>query len=147
KNNDVQFPNREPLLVGAWYLTVTFTNEEGDTVTFTSMQTYHAGSTQPNRGTMSDRSDSPGNVEGTGSGVWAGSGRRFSTTVENCEYDEHAMLTGRVHVRTATRIESEDHLSARFTVDFILPDGSVVPNVARGTFQATRLKVEPLNHH
>ena len=89
-----------------------------------------------------DRSDSPGNVESSGHGVWVGRGHDFTASFEVFDFDSSGNLLGRPRVRGSFHVDSHDHLIAsKLVVDFIDTSGNVTCNVATATLTGTRIPV------
>jgi hypothetical protein len=61
-------------------------------------------------------------------------------TFEVFIFDENGESVGRVRVRVAITLIGNDNLTANSAVDFIEPDGTVIPNIGSSPFTGTRMK-------
>jgi hypothetical protein len=125
-------------LVGTWRVVVP--TSAGGSPPFEALHTYHGD------GTLSETSSLLGKLnEGPAQGVWKGHDDDFAGTFELFIFDENGASIGRVRVRTAIHLDSRDHLSGRYAVDLLDPNGTVTPDIDGGTFTGTRMRVEPLH--
>jgi hypothetical protein len=121
-------------LVGSWALKVTNTTFG---ITFEDLRTYHADGilTEVNSGHI---------TESAGHGVWARQGNGYADTFVVFEFDSSGNLIGKVRIRTTITLIGADSLTQTWQADFILLDGSVIPNVAQGTGRGSRIRLQTL---
>jgi hypothetical protein len=125
-----------PLIVGTWFIDVPGADGAPG---FQAYQTFGAD------GTFVETSSLLATLsEGPAHGVWSGKKRDYLLTFELFAFDPDHNPVGRVRVRCAIRIINEDNLVADTKVDFIEPDGTVIPEIATGPFTGKRVKVLPL---
>lgn len=123
-------------IVGTWIMTVT----PNDSPTFSSLQTYN------DDGTMTETSSLLAQLDiGSARGVWEGKKNDYDVTFELFVFDPGGEAIGRLRVRSKVRINNDDTLTADGVLDLILPDGTVIPNIASTPFTGTRMKVVPVN--
>ncbi len=121
-------------LVGSWQVNVT--ESAGGLPPFQALQTFHTG------GTLTETSSLLGKgEEGPAHGVWNGRGRDYTSTFQLFVFDPDGNAVGMVQVRSAITLESQDHFTATYAVDFIAPDGTVEAGIDSGTYEGTRLAV------
>jgi hypothetical protein len=124
-------------LVGTWRVVVP--TSAGGSPPFEALHTYH------DDGTLTETSSLLGTLsEGPAQGVWKGHDDDFAGTFELFIFDQNGAPVGKVRVRTAIHLDSRDHLSGRYAVDLLDPNGTVTPDIDSGTFTGTRMRVEPL---
>ena len=130
---------REPAntrIVGTWVITVT---PVGAPV-FSSLQTYNID------GTMTETSSHLAQLaSGPSHGVWQGRRNTYAVTFELFAFDPSGQAVGRIRVRSTVRVTSHDALTADGVVDFIQPDGTVVPNIGSTPFTGSRMKAVSSN--
>lgn len=123
-------------LVGTWVMHVPAAD---GAPAFDALHTY------TNDGTMTETSDLLGQLnEGPAHGVWSGKKNDYLVTFELFVFDENQQPAGRVRVRCAFHLSGEDQLTAQAFVDFIEPDGNVIPNIGATPFTGKRMKVQPV---
>ena len=123
-------------LVGTWVMNVA---GSADAPGFNALQTYNED------GTMTETSDLLAQLlEGPAHGVWSGKKNDYSVTFELFAFDENHQSVGRIRVRVSIHIVNDDNLTAMAAVDFIEPDGTVIPDIGGGPFTGTRVKVLPV---
>jgi hypothetical protein len=78
-------------------------------------------------------------------GNWTRTGnRRFAATIVGQRYNLQGSLLGTFKVRMNLELnEKSSEWSGRFRIEIILPNGNVI-FTSEGTFEATRIEVEPL---
>lgn len=126
-------------IVGTWYVTVPA--GPGPEDDFQALQTFHA------HGTFTETSSLlSGLIEGPAHGVWRkhGSGYDLTFQVLTFEGGVGSLPTGRVQVRCRIVLTDDDHFEAQSEVDVLLPDGTVIPEVASGPFTGVRMQLETL---
>jgi hypothetical protein len=120
-------------LVGTWIINVPASPGGAE---FNALQTFHA------EGTMTETSDLLAKLgEGPAHGAWTGKKRDYQITFELFVFDPDGNSAGRVRVRASIRLTDEDNFTADSAVDFIEPDGNVIPDIGSGPFTGARLKV------
>jgi hypothetical protein len=125
-----------PLIVGTWFIDVP--GADGAP----GFQAYH---TFGGDGTFVETSSLLATLtEGPAHGVWSGKKRDYLLTFELFAFDPDHNPVGRIRVRCAIHIVNEDNLVAETKVDFIEPDGTVIPEIGSGPFTGKRVKVLPL---
>ena len=123
-------------IVGTWVITV---SPIGAPV-FNSLQTYN------DDGTMTETSSHLAQLaSGPAHGVWEGKKNDYAVTFELFAFDPSGEAVGRIRVRSSIRVTSDDTLTADGEIDFIQPDGTVIPNIAIAPFTGTRMKVLSVN--
>ncbi|HSE37661.1 MAG TPA: hypothetical protein VLG74_10185 [Blastocatellia bacterium] len=122
-------------IVGTWVMTVS----PSDSPAFTSLQTYN------DDGTMTETSSLLHQGVGPAHGVWEGKKSDYAVSFELFAFDPSGGPVGRLRVRGRIRMSDNDTLTADGVVDFIQPDGTVIPNVASTPFTGTRIKLVPAN--
>ena len=123
-------------IVGTWVITV---SPIGAPV-FNSLQTYNYD------GTMTETSSHLAQLaSGPAHGVWEGKKSDYDVTFQLFAFDPSGQAVGRIRVRSKIRVSNDDTLTADGTVDFIQPDGAVIPNIASTPFTGTRMKVVRAN--
>lgn len=123
--------------VGTWHIRVPVSDQGFPP--FEALQTYHAG------GTMSETSSNlPALAETPAFGVWAKNGSGYDMTFQLFVFDSAGTSVGRVQVRTFIELVSVDSLKAKTAVDFIDPDGNIVPNIDGGPFFGKRIRPTPV---
>lgn len=123
-------------IVGTWVMTV---SRVGGSV-FNSLQTYN------NDGTMTETSSHLAQLaSGPAHGVWEGKKSDYDVTFELFAFNQSGDAVGRIRVRCEIRVNNDDTLTADGVVDFIQPDGTVIPNIASTPFTGTRMKIVPAN--
>lgn len=128
-NNVVTTPN----LVGTWNVTVF---GQGPTPFF-SMQTFGTG------GTFVDTTSQLGKLgEGPAHGVFQCGTRFCDLSFEIFEFDTGGNYVGKIRLRCLiTPNAASTAFSAQYTVDFIELDGTVIPDIASGTFSGVKQQV------
>jgi hypothetical protein len=133
KAQDVDSKKR---IVGTWVMTVSPIGAPG----FNSLQTYN------DDGTMTETSSHLAQLaSGPAHGVWEGKKSDYAVTFELFAFDPAGQAVGRIRVRSKIRFGNDDTLTADGAVDFIQPDGTVIPNIASTPFTGRRIKVLPAN--
>jgi hypothetical protein len=123
-------------IVGTWVLTVF----PSDSPAFGSLQTYNADGTMTETSSLLPQlSVSPAH------GVWEGKKNDYTVTFEMFAFDQTGETVGRLRVRGRVRVNNDDTLTGDGLLDLILPDGSVIPNIASTPVTGTRRKVVPAN--
>jgi hypothetical protein len=120
-------------IVGSWVITV---SPVGAPV-FSSLQTYSDDGTMTE--TSTDRAIGPAH------GAWEGKKNDYAVTFELFAFNPSGEAVGRLRVRANIHLNNDDSLTGDGVVDFIQPDGTVIPNVAITPFTGTRIKVVPTN--
>ncbi|HRQ42135.1 MAG TPA: hypothetical protein PLD25_29805 [Chloroflexota bacterium] len=130
------FADRSAKLTGAWLIDVAESN--GGLPPFQALQTFHGD------GTFTETSSLlGGGEEGPAHGVWQRlNNNQYSLTFYLFVFDENGEAAGMVRVRAAIQMVDNEHLTAQTAVDFIEPDGTIIPDIDGGPFTGTRLKVE-----
>ena len=122
-------------LVGTWLMTVP---DSPGVPAFSALQTYN------DDGTMTETSSLLGLLnEGPSHGVWDGKKSDYAVTFELFAFDPSGVSVGRIRVRAAIRLINDDNLTADSAVDFIEPDGTVIPNIGATPFTGKRILVLP----
>ena len=122
-------------LVGTWVINVPASPGGAE---FNALQTFHSD------GTMTETSDLLAKLgEGPAHGAWTGKKRDYQITFELFVFDPDRNPAGRVRVRATIRLSDEDNFTADSAVNFIEPNGNVIPDIGSGLFTGTRLKVIP----
>jgi len=124
-------------LTGTWLVDVP--ESDGGFPAFQALHTFH------NDGTFTETSNLlGGGEEGPAHGVWRRiDSTNYALTFYLFVFDENGDAADMVRVRVAIQLIDNDHLTAQTAVDFIEPDGTIIPNIDSGPFTGTRLKVEP----
>lgn len=126
----------EPQLVGTWNVTV-----PGPTPadTFYAMQTFGAG------GTFVETSSLLGHLfEGPAHGVFECRSRGCTLTFEVFEFAPDGSCYGKLRLRSAISLPDFSHFNSNFAVDFVELDGTVIPDLATGSFSGERMQVRGL---
>ena len=122
-------------LVGTWVMLVP---DSPGAPGFSALQTYNAD------GTMTETSSLLALLaEGPAHGVWSGKKSDYQVTFELFAFDETGQSVGRIRVRVSIHLVDEDNLTADAAVDFIEPDGNVIPDIGSTPFTGTRVKLVP----
>lgn len=124
-------------LVGTWKISVA--ESATGLPPFEALQTFNADGTMTETSSLLGKSE-----EGPGHGVWRRQGNKYLSTFYLFVFDENGDSAGMVRVRAQIQLDGPDHLMAQTAVDFIEPDGTIIPNIDSGPFEGTRLKVEPI---
>ncbi len=120
-------------LIGTWNVVV-----PGEPP-FNALQTFHQD------GTFTETSSLLATLtEGPAHGVWEYKRRGAALTFELFAFDPDGNQAGRIRVRCAIRMIDEDNFEADAAIDFIELDGTEVPEIATGSFTASRLKLRGL---
>jgi hypothetical protein len=123
-------------IVGTWVMTVSPVGEPP----FASLQTYN------DDGTMTETSSLHAQLAiGPAHGVWQGKKNDYTVTFELFAFAPSGEAVGRLRVRASIHMSNDDTLSADGVVDFIQPDGTVIPGISSTPFTGTRVKVLPTN--
>ncbi len=123
--------------VGTWHVNVPMSDQGFPP--FEAIHTFHAG------GTMSENSSNFATLtESSALGVWEKNGAGYDMTFQLFVFDSTGASAGRVQVRTFIELVGVDSLTARTAVDFIAPDGSLIPNIDGGPFYGKRIKPTPV---
>ncbi|MEQ1605806.1 MAG: hypothetical protein ABL999_13155 [Pyrinomonadaceae bacterium] len=124
-----------PSIVGSWNCHVP--TSDGGNAPFDALQTFAAD------GTFVETSSLLGmGGEGPAHGAYERIRRGYALTFELFVFDpETGESVGRVRVRAAIKMSSSNSFDAETAVDFIEPDGTVIPDIDGGPFSATRLQV------
>ncbi len=119
-------------LVGSWTMKMTNTTFG---ITFEDLRTYHGDgtSTYVNQGVI---------TESAGHGVWARQGNGYVDTFIIFEFDSSGNVLGKVRIRSLTTLIGQDSLTQKWQADFILPTGTVLPNVTQGTGKGSRIRLQ-----
>jgi hypothetical protein len=127
----------QPRLVGTWQISVAESNT--GLPPFFALQTFNAD------GTMTETSSLLGlGEEGPAHGVWSGQRNEYQASFELFVFDENGEYAGKVRVRCQIHLDSADHLTAQTAVDFIEPDGTIIPDIDGGPFEGVRMQVVPV---
>lgn len=122
-------------LVGTWYVTV-----PGPT----PAETFYAYHTYGIDGTFVETSSLLGTLaEGPAHGVWEYRRRGAVLTFELFAFAEDGSQVGRIRVRNFIRVNNDSFISDS-AVDFIELDGTVIPDIATGTYTGVRVQVRGL---
>jgi hypothetical protein len=125
--------NPDQKLVGTWNVVV-----PGEPP-FNALQTFHSD------GTFTETSSLLATLtEGPAHGVWEYRRRGATLTFELFAFDADGNQAGRIRVRGAIQMIDEDNFAADVAIDFIELDGTEVPEIATGSFTASRLKLRGL---
>jgi hypothetical protein len=123
-------------IVGTWALTVS----PSDSPAFGSLQTYNVD------GTMTETSSLlPQLNVSPAHGVWEGKKNDYNVTFEMFAFGPTGETVGRLRVRGRVQIINDDTLIGDGILDLILPDGSVIANIASTPFTGARRKVVAAN--
>jgi hypothetical protein len=123
-------------LVGTWLIDIP--QSDGGAPPFQALHTFN------DDGTFVETSSLLGQgAEGPAHGVWKRDGKDYALTFELFIFDENGQSVGRARVRCDIEVEG-NHLSARYAVDIIDPAGVETRDIDTGTFEGTRMKVQPL---
>lgn len=121
-------------LVGSWYVEVP--ESASGLPPFQALQTFHAGGTLTETSSLLAKGE-----EGPAHGVWNGRGRDYTSTFQLFVFDPDGNAVGKVQVRNSIHLDSADHFTAVYAVDFLAPDGSIESNIDTGTYEGTRIAV------
>lgn len=121
-------------LVGTWQVNVP--ESDSGLPPFQALQSFHAGGTLTETSSLLVKGE-----EGPAHGVWNGRGRNYITAFQLFVFDENGDAAGMVQVRSALYLDSSDHFTATYAVDFIAPDGSVESGIDSGSYEGTRVIV------
>lgn len=119
-------------LVGSWIMK--YTNATFG-ISFEELHTFH------NDGTMTSETEAV-ITESGGHGVWARQGNGYADTYYLFEFDSSGNVIGKVRARSLTTLIGQDSLIQTWQADFILLNGNVIPNVAQGTGQGSRIRLQ-----
>lgn len=123
-------------IVGTWVMTVSPVGAP----LFNSLQTYN------DDGTMTETSSHLAQLaSGPAHGVWEGKKSDYAVTFELFAFDPSGQAVGRIRVRSKIHLINDNTLTADGAIDFIQPDGTVIPNIASAPFTGTRMNVLPAN--
>ncbi|MBX7171656.1 MAG: hypothetical protein K1X72_11920 [Pyrinomonadaceae bacterium] len=124
-------------LTGTWYVTVPGATPD---------QNFYAYQTFGSDGTFVETSSLLITLtEGPAHGVWEPRRNGAALTFELFAFDPATSTqVGRIRVRCVIRLTDADHITADTVVDFIEPNGNVIPEIATGPFTGERVKVRPL---
>jgi len=138
QTSDATILGRPSRLTGTWLIDVSESDQ--GLPPFRALQTFHAD------GTFTETSSLlGGGEEGPAHGVWQRIDRDdYALTFYLFVFDENGDAAGMVRVRVAIHLIDSDHLTGDTAVDFIEPDGTVIPDVDSGPFTGERLLVEPV---
>ena len=131
-------------LLGSWSLQVTLEPNSvppGTPLTFMALVTYSAGGGYIQSYTGPGAGGPPvyGNWVRTGDDMFAATGLRFG-------FDAAHHFTGINKVRDSMTLnERGDELTGSNQVDIFLPDGTLLPIHPVGSYQGTRIAIEPLH--
>jgi len=126
----------EPQMVGTWNVII-----PGPTPaeTFYSMQTFGTG------GTFVETSSLLGQLfEGPAHGVFECRARGCTLTFEVFEFAPDGSNIGKLRLRNAISLTDAAHFVSNFAVDFIEVDGTVIPDIATGSFTGEKMQVRGL---
>ena len=124
-------------LVGTWLVDIS--ESDGGLPPFQALQTFHADGTFVETSSLLG-----GGEEGPAHGVWHRiNNNNYALTFYLFVFDENGDAAGMVRVRAAVHLIDNDRLSGDTAVDFIEPDGTIIPDIDGGPFMGTRLRVEP----
>lgn len=120
-------------IVGTW--TVTALNPDGSF--FNAIQTFHAD------GTYTETSDLLGRLpEGPSQGAWEKVGNTYRLTFVLFGFEPDGSSYGKIRVRGELTLRPGNRrFDARYEVDILLNDGTVLDTVGTGTGLARRLTV------
>lgn len=120
-------------LVGTWIIDVP---GAPDAPGFSALQTFGAD------GTFVETSSLLGTVpEGPAHGAWRPVAGGYLLTFQLFTFDAEGAHSGRVRVRAFLRIPGPGRLEADTAVDVLLPDGTVLEEVATGPYSGRRLRI------
>lgn len=123
-------------IVGSWIISVSPDNSPA----FESLQTYN------DDGTMNETSSLlPQLNVSPARGMWDGKKSDYNVTFEMFAFAPTGEVAGRLRVRAKVQVNANDTLDGDGVLDFIQPDGTVIPNIGITPFVGTRLKVLPRN--
>jgi hypothetical protein len=119
-------------IVGTWVVHVPDPTEP-----FDSLQTFSAD------GTFTENSSLLAQlIEGPGHGVWRSTGGgTYLCTFQLFTFGDDRTANGRIRIRAQIALDDNDHFTARFVVDFMQSDGTVMNSVGSGSFTGTRMAV------
>jgi hypothetical protein len=117
-------------LVGTWRTTVS----SNDFEPFEAFHTYHGDHTFTENSNLLVTL-----TEGPAQGAWVEFNGQYFLTFELFAYEDGAPA-GIIRVRNVLEVDGPDHLSAYSVVDFVAPDGNLVPEVGTATFEGTRIR-------
>ena len=124
-----------PSIVGTWNCDIA----ESDTglPPFQALQTFNSDGTFVETSSLLG-----GGGEGPAHGVYERVRRGYILTFELFVFDPSTgESVGRVRVRASIRMRSSNDFTALTAVDFIEPDGTVIPDIDGGPFAGSRLHV------
>jgi hypothetical protein len=123
-------------LVGTWLFDVPET--EGGTPAFQSLLTFHAG------GTLTEVSAELGlGLQGPAQGVWEQRRKHYVATFQTWVFNgDTGVAEGRVQIRVKFHKTSRHSIEGWTVIDFIEPDGTVIPDIDRGPLSATQMKLQ-----
>lgn len=126
-----------PSLTGTWFMTVPGATPAD---TFYAYQTFGAD------GTFVETSSLLATLsEGPAHGVWEPFMHGYLLTFELFAFDpESRAPVGRIRVRNFLRLVNKNFVRVDSVVDFIEPDGTVIPNIAAGPYTGERVKIQQL---
>jgi len=122
-------------IVGTWLVDVAET--DGGVAGFQSLMTFHEG------GTLTEVSDELGlGLQGPGHGGWTRRGQDYTATFQLWVFNpDTGVAEGRIQVRAAIRIDKDNVMTGDSEIDFIDPDGNVIPDIDSGPLEATLVAV------
>jgi hypothetical protein len=121
-------------IVGTWVMHIP---ASPGSPAFDALQTYN------DDGTMTETSSLLAHLaEGPAHGVWKRATKKdtYDVTFELFAFDENGDSVGRIRVRVLIRLTGKNNLSADTVVDFIEPDGTVIPNIGSSPFTGIRVR-------
>lgn len=123
-------------LVGSWRVTVS----SPDFPSFQALQSYHEDHT------YTDTTDLLATLtEGPGLGAWRGRGPTYFVTFQLFAWELDGTPAGVIQVRNAVTIDRPNHMTGVSAVDFIAPDGTLIPDIGTATFEGTRIRAVKLD--
>jgi hypothetical protein len=129
----IQNTSSKTKLVGTWLMSVP---ASPGAPAFNALQTFNP------EGTMTETSDLLGQLnEGPAHGVWEGKKNDYLLTFQLFAFDPDGNSVGRIRVRVSIHLIDDDNLTAGAVVDFIEPDGTIIPEIGATPYTGTRLKV------
>ena len=135
-SSQFEVSDTKPTLVGTWVVNIPASPGSAE---FNALHTYHED------GTITETSDLLATLaEGPAHGVWKGKKRDYAFTFELFAFDSDHNPVGRIRVRGTIKLIGDDAFEGDTAVDFIEPDGNVIPNIGSGPFTGKRISVQPL---
>jgi hypothetical protein len=129
--------SRKKALTGTWRISIA--------ESATGLPPFNALQTFGEDGTFVETSDLFATLtEGPAHGAWEFKSGKFNLTFELFVFDENRQPIGKVRVKCSIQLVNDDQLTGEGSVDFIEPDGNVIPDIDSTPFTGTRVRIIPL---